>query len=403
MTGTTIAQAIPIAISPILTRIYTPQDFGIFALYMSIASILSAIATGRYELAIMHPKKDEDAISIVFLSVIIASCISFLSLCIVFFLNSEITSILGNPEISLWLYFLPLTVLLTGIYQSLNYWNNRKKHYKRLATSRVIQNSSAVTTQLTTGFYGTVGGGLIIGHSAGLGIATSILGILIYNEDRVIILKIRKLKVLALAKKYIDHPKFLTLSHGISSVYMQIPVFFIGRFFDLSILGFYTLANRLISLPGTLMANSIGDVFRQRAAEDYNKTGKFDKVLLKTFFSTLKVSIIPFSILYFTINDVFSFVYGSTWGQAGKYAQILIIGAFFSFIITPIDKAALITNKLMYIFKWHVTRFFFYMLLFFLGYYYHINVELFLYGLISINITFYLFDFYMELNFSRGY
>jgi O-antigen/teichoic acid export membrane protein len=71
MTGTTIAQAIPIAISPILTRIYTPEDFGVFALYMSVVSIVSVVATGRYELAIMLPKKDEDAINIVTLSEVV--------------------------------------------------------------------------------------------------------------------------------------------------------------------------------------------------------------------------------------------------------------------------------------------------------------------------------------------
>ena len=71
MTGTSIAQAIPIAISPILTRIYTPDDFGIFALYMSIASIIAVIATGRYELAMMLPKKDSDAINILFISIVV--------------------------------------------------------------------------------------------------------------------------------------------------------------------------------------------------------------------------------------------------------------------------------------------------------------------------------------------
>ena len=85
MTGTTIAQAIPIAISPILTRIYAPEDFGMFALYMSVASIISVIATGRYELAIMLPKKDEDAVNIVALSIIISFFVSFISLLIVFF------------------------------------------------------------------------------------------------------------------------------------------------------------------------------------------------------------------------------------------------------------------------------------------------------------------------------
>ena len=85
MTGTAVAQAIPIAMSPILTRIYTPEDFGLFALYMSTSALLAEVATGRYELAIMLPKKDEDARDIFVLSVMIATILSFLSFLVVFF------------------------------------------------------------------------------------------------------------------------------------------------------------------------------------------------------------------------------------------------------------------------------------------------------------------------------
>ena len=78
MTGTTIAQAIPIAISPILTRIYTPEDFGVLALFVAITSIFGSIANGRYELAIMLPKKDENAINIFALGLIITFSMSFI-------------------------------------------------------------------------------------------------------------------------------------------------------------------------------------------------------------------------------------------------------------------------------------------------------------------------------------
>ena len=87
MTGTTIAQAIPIAISPILTRIYTPKDFGLYALFISIAFILASVANGRYELAIMLPKKDEDAINIFALGFLITVFISLFLLILVFLFN----------------------------------------------------------------------------------------------------------------------------------------------------------------------------------------------------------------------------------------------------------------------------------------------------------------------------
>ncbi|GJQ23509.1 MAG: hypothetical protein HBSAPP01_12990 [Candidatus Brocadia sapporoensis] len=183
MTGTTIAQAIPIAISPILTRIYRPEDFGIFALYMSIASMLSVIATGRYELAIMLPEKDEDAVNIVALSLIIACFVSFLALVIVWVFNESITKLLDNKEISKWLYFIPLSVFLTGAYNAFNYWSNRKKQYKRLAISRISQSGATVTSQIGMGFSGLETAGLVGGSVFGQSVATGVLGWQALKED----------------------------------------------------------------------------------------------------------------------------------------------------------------------------------------------------------------------------
>ena len=72
MTGTTIAQAIPIAISPILTRIYTPEEFGVFALYLSIIMLFSSLVAGKYELSILIPKHDKNAKNLVLLSISIS-------------------------------------------------------------------------------------------------------------------------------------------------------------------------------------------------------------------------------------------------------------------------------------------------------------------------------------------
>ena len=121
MTGTTIAQAIPIAISPILTRIYTPEDFGVFALFIAITAILGTVANARYELAIMLPKKDEDAINIFALGFIITCFISLILLILVVIFNDYFTKLFGNDEISFWLYFVPITVFFSGLFNILNY------------------------------------------------------------------------------------------------------------------------------------------------------------------------------------------------------------------------------------------------------------------------------------------
>jgi O-antigen/teichoic acid export membrane protein len=402
MTGTTIAQAIPIAISPILTRIYTPEDFGIFALYMSLVSIIAVVATGRYELAIMLPKKDEDAINIVALSILISFFVSFIALLIVFFFNAQITSLLGNPEISSWLYFIPITVLLTGIYQSFNYWSNRKKQYKRLATSRVIQSGTTATTNLGMGFGRFGSSGLILGGVLGQGVATGILGRLVWREDGDKLVNIKKLKIFALAKRYKEHPKFLIFSHGLAVVYQQIPILYIGKFFDISMLGFFSLANRFISLPGSLIANAIGDVFREQATEQYHKTGEFKNIFINTLLKTFTLSILPFVVLFLTIDDIFSFVFGSEWRIAGEYGKILMISAYISFVITPIDKAALIVNDIAYILRWHIGKFIGNVLLVGFSFYFELSIIEYLYGIVILNIIFHVYDLYKEYKFSKG-
>ena len=164
MTGTTIAQAIPIAISPILTRLYTPQDFGVFTFFLAITAIFGSISNARYELAIMLPKKDEDAINIFALGFIISSVISFLVLFLVVLFNEYFVDLLGNKEIGMWFYFLPITIFLSGLWNNLNYFNNRKKQYKNLAKATIIKSIVLATVQLSIGFIKSGVAGLISGQ-----------------------------------------------------------------------------------------------------------------------------------------------------------------------------------------------------------------------------------------------
>src|SRR5699024_5030047 len=125
--------------------------------------------TGRYEMAILLPKKDRDAMNLVALSVILSFFISMILFLVVTVFNSQLVSLMGVPELSMWLYWVPASTFLMGAYQSLNYWSNRKSHYRRLAVSRVVQSSSTGSAQLAGAFnnVGTSGlvGGQLIGQT----------------------------------------------------------------------------------------------------------------------------------------------------------------------------------------------------------------------------------------------
>jgi O-antigen/teichoic acid export membrane protein len=343
MTGTTIAQAIPIAISPILTRIYTPKDFGIFALYMSVASIISVVATGRYELAIMLPKKDEDAINIVALSIFISFFVSFIALLIVFVFNAQITNLLGNPEISSWLYFIPISVLLTGVYQSFNYWSNRKKQYKRLATSRVIQSGTTATTNLGMGFSGFGSGGLILSGILGQGVATAILGKMVWGEDNYRLEEIKRLKIFALAKRYSKFPKYNLPNALIDGFRLSGINILIANFFTTSMLGQFSLAWKMVQMPMSLVGGSLSQVFFKKMASA--KKNDLNLLLRKYLIKSSLFSAPIFLFIYFFAIDIFIFVFGENWRLAGEIASVMSPWLFFNFLSAPMANIFIILNK----------------------------------------------------------
>ena len=406
MTGTTIAQAIPIALSPVLTRFYSPEDFGVLALYLAICGMISTVASARYELAIVLPDEEESAVNIVALAIGLATVVSTILFIMVAIFNVQITALLGKEEISNWLYFIPFSILLTAIYQSLNYWANRKSQYRRMAGSRIVQSLGVGGGQLGGGWAGAGSAGLIAGSLIGQVLATAQLATMTLwgkGGERKLLRTISRRHCREMALRYINHPKYLVVSHGISSTYAQIPVFFISKFYSLAGTGHFSLAAKMVDLPSNLIAAAIGDVFRQRAAEDFRKYGKFNRVLEMTVARTALLGLPFFLCFFFFSNDIFAFVFGENWRIAGDYARILAVSSYFGFVFTPIDKGALIREKHRYILNWHLFRLIAFVATGVLSWAFSLELRDFLIGIAVCNTFFYCLDGLFEYRFSKGW
>lgn len=359
MTGTTLAQAIPLAISPILTRLYSPTEFGVFALYMAVVSIAALVVTGRYELAIILPKKDSDAFNIVALSMGLSAIVSGVLLVLVVLFNKHISNLLGVPDLSPWLYWIPFSTFLVGIYQSLNYWSNRKGQYKRLAASRVTQSGSASLTQLGGGYAGAGAAGLIGGQIAGQAFASVLLAWMIYRDDRKRMGNLRKARLVGLARKYSAFPKYLVVAHGINIASSQMPVMLLSTLFNAATAGLYALTQRVMGAPMVLVAGAIGDVFRQEASQNYIHKGNCEDIYKKTF-KRLFIIAFPSCLLFFFISPwLFGFVFGQEWRVAGDYARILTPVLFFNFVSSPLSAMFMIAEKQRLDLLWQICFFVF--------------------------------------------
>jgi len=336
MTGTIVAQAIPIAISPILTRIYTPEDFGLFALFFAILSILSVTANGRYENAVMLPKKDEDAINIFALGIIINSLLSTVIMVLVVVFNSSITKILDNDEISIWLYFIPIALFFTGLFNILNSFNNRQKRYRDIADALVVKSLFMAVVQLFVGFIKSGATGLISGQIVSVFFANGKLAKNIIRNRR-LILSIKKVKIVALAKKYRDFPKFSLPSAFANVLSGHLSNIFIFLFYSATTLGFYSFVQRILGIPTALVGRSMGQVYFEEGTREKNRTGRAVTLFNSTLKKLLIIGLPIFFILFFVIEELFVFIFSEEWRVAGQYAQIVIPMFFIRFVVASLS------------------------------------------------------------------
>ncbi len=394
MTGTTIAQAIPIAISPILTRIYTPEDYGILAIFLAITAILGSISNGRYELAIMLPKKDEDAINIFALGFIIVSCLSLFLLILVLLFNDYFATLLGNDEIGFWLYFVPLTVFFTGLWNILNYFNNRRKNYKDLRNATIVKSIVSAIVQLSIGFAKQGPTGLVSASILSQFVAnTKLLNNIIQNK--LLIAKISKVKIIALAKRYKDF-----MIHGVPSTLadtgaLQLPSLFLPKLFGLAASGHFIFAKRLITLPSGIIANSMSQVFFQQLTLRKNNREK-TLPLLKNMIKKLFIIALPIAlVIFFSSPYIFPIIFGKNWSVSGDIAQYLAFIFLITFIVSPLSVAFTVSMELRKVAIWQYLYLISSTIFFFLFYIYKVEFEKFLFYFVIHEYILYLIYLFM--------
>jgi len=346
MFGTILAQIIPIVVSPILTRLYDPSEFGLFSVYAGIVGILAIIVTGRYELAIMLPDDDENAFHLAMVAITTTVSGSLLILFLIGSFNEKIVYWSSVGDIGNWLYFVPLSTLLVGVFSIINNWKNRKKQFKDIATVKVTQAVVTAISNVSLGDLSKGFNGLIVSLILGQGAAAVLLGRTSEKKKNTQFKKkISFVKMKENASRYSDFPKYLIVAHLLNSLSSYMPLIFLLKLYDSSISGYYALAERTSIVPIVLIAKAFGDVFRQRATEDFAKYGNSKQIYLATLKKLFILSIGPFTILFFFSPDLFSFVFGSEWRTSGEFAQIMVLMFFLQFMANPLGNLFMVAEK----------------------------------------------------------
>ena len=348
--GVGVSQLIPFLLLPILTRFFTPSDFGVFALFMAIIQLLTIPMTCRLEMAVILPKKDTDAALLCFMSLVSLLFFSILTFLVLLLCNLSdlyFDVLIGFEWI---VYLIPLGVVMFGVYNILYSWNNRLELYYRMSYSHILH--SAFSTPLSIAFYFTPlkPVALILGQIIGRFLACVLLLKNLIKTIRQVPYDSIYRQCLSLLKEYRKFIIFET-PHSVLNFFSQ--KYILGvftAFFGMVTVGIFDVADKIIAKPLGILSNSFKTVFYKRLTTAKDKLTIFKKSLFLITFASFLLTV-PF---YIIPDSVFIFLLGPEWSDTGRYIQLICPLLFSRFIFNVVTPTISYTLQNHYLLIWQI-------------------------------------------------
>jgi len=347
LTGTGFGQLITLLASPILSRLYSPAEYGVFTVFISTASMMAAISAARYDLAIMLPKSNNRAINVLMLAlyVCISFALSLFFLAVLIALLIHFDVLLWSELMTSWIWFFPFIVLLLGTQQIMNYWLVRNKEYGYIAITRISNSASNNGLAVIFGFLKFKEWGILLSNFIGQIVYSFHLFFLIRKKYKGEMAFVSKKKMKASAEIYKEFPRTSVSQAMIDIFQLNGIVYLLPVFFSIVEVGYYSRTLMVLQAPVSLIGTAIGQVFFQKASELHHTKSDLRPIITATIKKAM-LFILPVSIILMIAGPVlFKFVFGNQWEESGFYSRILALWLFFDFIRISISSIPIILEK----------------------------------------------------------
>lgn len=343
LSGNSISQIIPFIVAPILTRIFTPEDFAVYANFAAIVGLLGIIAAGRLELAFVIPKRNRHAQFLFVTSCIMLVGVVALSFSIYFF-RYQVANWYNAPEMAQYMILIPLAIFSLAFHNIQENWMLREQRFKLISSNKIIQSATNNLLPIAIGYIGWGFNGLIVGW-----ILSNLISIILFlpaikKSWEAFDFKGSVAKLIL--HRYRDFPTINSI-HAFTDVFAtQFLIFWvITNEFGLVALGLFTVMNKYVRAPITLVSTAVSQVYYSEGAKLRRELKEVWPLQKKTIKTTL-IFAIPFTIVVLLFAPtVFEWYLGAEWRVAGTYAQLMTPYLFFRFITSPISGTPIIFNK----------------------------------------------------------
>lgn len=345
LSGNTVSQLIPFLIAPFLTRVFTKEEFGVSASWLSIVTLLGIVSTGRLEMAIPLPKSNLESRQIFASGLIITVGITLLS-CILVVFSDQFAHWYNDPELARYIWLIPLGVLSVGLLGLINNFSLRNRQYQRVSFGKIVQSLVNNLVALALGYWAFGVLGILIAWIISQYVNTAIL----FDRKRIRSVFNPKLYSRTILKKVVTKYKEFPLInslHAFTDIFATqfILFFLITVHFSKETLGLFYLMHRYVRAPMVLVSSSVSQLYYVEASKAIQNNESGLPMALRTL-KTTAIFAVPFLlVLVFFAPIIFEWYLGAAWRDAGVYAQYLAPMFFFNFFVSPLSGTPLIFNK----------------------------------------------------------
>jgi O-antigen/teichoic acid export membrane protein len=354
MSGTVVAQLIPVAAAPLLTRLFTPAELGVLTIFVSLSTVLAQIAAGRYELALGLPRRTRQAAGLLHLCVAIILSFAVLLALAIRLGDNWLAGLLGGLQWRTYLPLLPLSLALTGLYQTANYWLNRNTRFGAMARVNVLRTATTAVSSVLAGVAGLGAIGLICSTLIGYAAGTLTAAAAMLKGFRGVGTFTPLSRMRALAIRYKSFPLLSAPGALADVIAVQLPAIVIAHTYEPSTVGYFGLTLRVVGIPSILLGYAIGQVYYQSVASAAARGQPVSGLIGRAVRLLMLIAAVPYALLLFLGKPLFAVVFGHGWWQAGLFASILAPAFWLRFVASTVSLSLPALNRNDIAIRWQV-------------------------------------------------
>lgn len=355
LTGTVIAQALPLLVAPLITRLCTPADLGEFGVWLGVIAIVSTIGTLRLEAA-MILDHDSDEQQTCFS--VVAYCSTWLAILITCALAvARLTDMPRAHNISWFgLMTIGLGAWLTAYNQALIAYATSYRAFGKAAMAKVCGAGTIALGQLGLLLVGMGSGALMAGHIMGLSIGLA-AAIFLLSPPRPGISLVPTRTQLDYLKKHASFWRFSLPAGLLNTAAGKFPLFLVGAKYGLFAAGLFALTERILTAPVSLLAASVLEVFKRQSVHEFQTLGNCKAAFRSTFKALVFLGCGPALLIFAFAPDLCAWIFGEPWREAGEFARILAPLYFLNFVASPLSYVFFVAGKQKIELLWQIVLF----------------------------------------------